>query len=427
MAALSPLAGPAIDILQPLALALAQGFLVGVERGWRRRDAEAGSRAAGLRTFALAGLFGGLSGLIGQVAGPVAMSAMLLAFAAVFLAFQLRESAADHDFSATSAVAGLITAVLGALTFTVPAGVIAAVAVAHVTLLAFREPLHLLLQRLTWPEVRSAVLLLAMTFIIAPLLPARPIDPWGAIALRQLWWMTVLIGAASFAGYVALRALPTAAGLTLSALVGAVVSSTAVTLDLARRAAAGEAPQQLAVASAFAASAVMALRMGVIVAVVAGGALATAGPPLAAAFVVSASLAVILGRTKDKESEPPKLGSPLDLMTVARFGLILAVLTATARLIGAFWGPRAFLPFAAAAGFADPDAAILAIGQTPGIAPALAGDAILLAAAAAMSLKMVVAFTAGRAAFGRAYLLGSLAAVAAAGATWGAMQAMGWP
>jgi len=34
--------------------ALAIGLLVGIERGWRERDAPAGSRTAGVRTYTLA-------------------------------------------------------------------------------------------------------------------------------------------------------------------------------------------------------------------------------------------------------------------------------------------------------------------------------------------------------------------------------------
>ncbi len=60
-----------LDVMQRLAMALALGFLLGVERGWRHRDAPEGSRAAGLRTHAVIGLLGGVSGALLPAIGSV--------------------------------------------------------------------------------------------------------------------------------------------------------------------------------------------------------------------------------------------------------------------------------------------------------------------------------------------------------------------
>ena len=54
-----------IDLLHRLGVALAIGLLVGAERHWRERDEPGGQRTAGVRTFGLIGLFGGVAGAIG--------------------------------------------------------------------------------------------------------------------------------------------------------------------------------------------------------------------------------------------------------------------------------------------------------------------------------------------------------------------------
>ena len=51
-------------LLPRVALALGIGLLIGLERGWRTREAESGSRTAGVRTFAISGLLGGITGAI---------------------------------------------------------------------------------------------------------------------------------------------------------------------------------------------------------------------------------------------------------------------------------------------------------------------------------------------------------------------------
>ncbi|MGZ5277024.1 MAG: MgtC/SapB family protein, partial [Caldimonas sp.] len=61
------------------AAALAVGLVVGLERGWREREQAEGSRVAGLRTFALIGLFGGVTGALADRFGAWAFVAGLLA------------------------------------------------------------------------------------------------------------------------------------------------------------------------------------------------------------------------------------------------------------------------------------------------------------------------------------------------------------
>src|SRR6516165_7884895 len=48
------------ELISRLGVALGIGLLIGLERGWRRRGATPGSRALGIRTFALSGLLGGV-------------------------------------------------------------------------------------------------------------------------------------------------------------------------------------------------------------------------------------------------------------------------------------------------------------------------------------------------------------------------------
>ena len=58
------MSGVSLSDLMGVGIALAAGLLIGLERGWHQRDIPDGHRVAGLRTFALIGLLGGLSGLL---------------------------------------------------------------------------------------------------------------------------------------------------------------------------------------------------------------------------------------------------------------------------------------------------------------------------------------------------------------------------
>src|SRR5690242_12371341 len=103
-----------LDLFQRLALALAIGLLFGVERGWQERERKPGSRAAGIRTFALIGLLGGVWGLLVPLAGAVTLGFAAMGFAIGFTFFEWRETRASGGFSATGLVAGLLAFALGA-------------------------------------------------------------------------------------------------------------------------------------------------------------------------------------------------------------------------------------------------------------------------------------------------------------------------
>ena len=66
--------------LARLAIALAIGLLIGLERGWSSREEKEGGRAAGIRTHALSGLLGGVSGQLSSLTDPSVLGLAFLAF-----------------------------------------------------------------------------------------------------------------------------------------------------------------------------------------------------------------------------------------------------------------------------------------------------------------------------------------------------------
>lgn len=122
------------ELMTRFALALGIGLLIGLERGWRMREDAPGSRTAGIRTFAISGLLGGVTtglahamGGAATIGGGLIIGASFAAFSAVILVFCLEENRADQRFSATTAVAAILTFALGAYAVAgdtdIPAGV----------------------------------------------------------------------------------------------------------------------------------------------------------------------------------------------------------------------------------------------------------------------------------------------------------------
>lgn len=404
------------ELFQRLTAALAIGALFGIERGWKQRSEEPGSRAAGLRTFTLAGLLGGIAAVLGSDLGPAAFAAIALAFSVLFGMFQWRDTSADEEFSVTSTVAGLLTFTLGSLAGLGYLHEAATAAVAAVCILAFKDSLHAWLRGLTWPEIRSAFLILAMTFIALPVLPSAPVDPWGLIRLRDLWFLTILIASISFAGYIAVRMLGRRAGLAVGAVAGSVVSSTLTVAELARRRRRGSLTLLDATAAASLTTLVMLVRILLLVVFLAPQLNALLLPILgpSAAIAAAGALYLLLPRAGSAEEQLlPGLKSPLDMRSVAGFALLIGGLNVCVALASRWVGDISLLPLAALGGLADVDAVILNVTRLSEPSPHLAAGAILLAAAANMVSKSVLAFVAGGARFGACFSASALLVVAA--------------
>ena len=271
------------DLLSRFAVALGIGLLIGLERGWRTREMQSGRRAAGIRTFAVSGLIGAVVATLGQAdgsGGGFVLGAGFVAFAAVMIVFR-REKPGKRQFSATTAIAAILTFALGGFAVIGDMRVAAAMAVATAGILAAREDIHSWAARITWPELRSALVLLVMTFIVLPVVP-DPIGPFGGANPREIWLIAIVLACVSFLGYVGVRALGVAGG--------GLASSTAVTITNARHAAAGEATPALLVGGVALATAVSFLCVIAIVAVIQSAPLWLIAPPLLAATAVSAAL-----------------------------------------------------------------------------------------------------------------------------------------
>ena len=384
------------ELFQRLAVALAIGLLIGLERGWQLREEAEGERTAGLRTFALTGLLGGICGALSNVTGPLVLAAALLSFAAAFTLFSWLEATSESNFSVTGVVAALLTFVLGAYAMLGNPTVAVAAAVSMAILLAVKKPLHSWLRQLSWLEVRAALILLAMSFLLLPLLPDRPIDPWGALNPTEVWWLAILIAGVSFGGYVAVRVMGDKAGIAAAAVAGGVTSSTATTLSLARLGHEHPEASSLLAGGILIAGVTMMVRVVAIAGALNPSLIGGLGAPAAAgAAVLAIGGAMLLLRDGEPMVERPllELRSPFELTTVLKLAGLIAVVMVLTKVMSASAGARGLYLLAAASGVADVDALTLSVSRLAGsqIAAVDATTAILLAAGVNTAAKAAMA------------------------------------
>ncbi len=410
-----------VDLLYRMGVALAIGLLVGAERHWRERDERGGLRTAGIRTFALTGLLGGIVAALAWQGGPVdAAGAVLfglcfIAFSGVFGLFKWREAKAEHSFSVTTVVAGQATFVLGALAVAGDTRVAGAAGVAMTAILFSRELLHGFLARLAWVEMRSAILLLAMTFVALPLLPNHPVDELLGLNPARIWLLAIILAAVSFAGYAATKLFGVRRGRLVAGAAGGLVSSTAVAIANAR----ASTPQHEAmslVAGALVAGAVSFARTALLVGVLARSVGVILVPALVAGACVQTLLAFALIRRGHAGTDvEPAVGNPFELIPVLQIAALLAGVGVIGRLASERFGDAGAYVIAALSGLADVDAVSLAVASlVPAtLASRSAAMAVGIAVVSNTMAKTAYGFIFGTRRYGMAFGAVSLTALVA--------------
>jgi uncharacterized membrane protein (DUF4010 family) len=379
--------------LVSLGYAGAIGLLIGLERGWTERGADDGHRVAGIRTFGLLGIIGGVAGLI---TGPIALAIVLLSGSVLIVGYWRQTSVSDGQ-SATGAIAGLLVLGLSALAASGQPETALAGAAITMFLLSSRQRLHKLVNDLTAQEMRAAAEFAIVALVLFPLAPDRGIGPFSAINPHHLLFVVVLVSGISFAAYLAGHHVSRGKGPMLTAAAGALVSSTAVTAALARRMRSDAGDGSLRV-SLLIASIVGGLRVLALIAFLAPAALANSAYAILPGLAILVAAAAWGGGGKAPVSEEwAPVGNPLELGAAVTFAAIAAAATIGARLASSAFGSSGSLAVYTATGMADVDAAVLAVSSlTVPEQAMLASPALAAPVAANMLLKAVTTMVLSR-------------------------------
>jgi uncharacterized membrane protein (DUF4010 family) len=340
-------------------VALGVGLLIGIDRERNKGDGPT-RHPAGLRTFTLAALLGAVAVAIGNEIMMAAVALGMVGFAGLSY-----WRARDSDPGLTTETALVLTTLLGGLamrepTFAAGLGVVVAV------LLAARSPLHRFARSvLTGDELRDLLIFAGATLVVLPLLPDKPIGPYGALNLRMVWTIVILVMAVSALGYVAVRVVGPRYGLPIAGLASGFISSSATIGAMGARAAREPELMKPAVAGAVLSSIATIAQLAILIA-------ATNMETLKAlwlALVLSGAAAMLYGgvfmlwalkqKTRNEEAE----GHAFSLTTALTFAAILAIVLLAAAAAQNLFGEAGVLVAAAAAGLADTHSAAVSVAS----------------------------------------------------------------
>ena len=402
--------GTDLERLPAFAASLAIGLLIGLER-----ERHPGAKA-GLRTFALVGLFGAAAALLSEKTGsPAILIAGLLLVGAMIIAAYARDEE-QHEPGTTTVIAVVVCYVLAAMVWLDFESLAVMLAIVTTSLLYFKSELRGITEKLERRDLISMLQFAVLTFIVLPILPNQDYGPYAAINPYQIWTMVVLISGVSLAGYVAMRMVGLRYGAPLLGVFGGLVSSTATTLVYARHSREHVDMRGTAVTVIVLANLMLLVRLAILTAFVSPAILGTVLPVLGGGLLVGLA-GLGFGnawRAWGGISPMPDIKNPTELRTALTFAAGYAVVLLLAAWLSDIAGAAGLYVVALVSGLTDVDAITLSslrLFNINNLASGQVATAVVLAIIANTVFKLgLVLVAGGRPLFGRC--AGNMAAVA---------------
>ncbi|MDR0226193.1 MAG: DUF4010 domain-containing protein [Burkholderiaceae bacterium] len=375
---------PYLEILVRLALSLALGLLIGLERERRGKE-------AGLRTFGFICMLGALGGLLGMAAALLVLA--LVGVLAILLNVQTLRAGQGAELTTSAAM--LVTCLAGVLCGQGHTISPAAVMVLATALLAWKERLRGFTAGLTESEMRSALLLAILAIVIYPALPEGAVGPWKLVEPRAAWVTVILIAGIGFVNYI-LWKLYGARGTELSGFLGGLVNSNFTVIEMSSRVVATQgAYVGTAYRGILLATSAMVLRNAGLLLILAPVALLGATGGFALMMLASAVLVLLsYGRRGQRRAEPApdiQLDLPFSLPLALKYGLVFLILHVVGGLTQRHFGDAGFYFVSVVGGLmssASAVAAAAALASQGSVSPITAGTGAVLASLTSIAFSM---------------------------------------
>lgn len=347
------------ELFGRLGVALGLGLLVGLQR--QRTD----SRLAGFRTFPLISALGALCGLLAPHFGGWVIAGGFASLALVIIGGRLPLRQAEEDPpGVTTEIAMLVMFAVAVYGMIGSTAVAIAVGGATAVLLHLKPQLHTLAAKIGDPDFTAIMQFALISLVILPVLPHQNYGPFDVLNPFKIWLMVVLIVGISLGGYIVYKFVGARAGIWASGILGGLISSTATTVSLARRSQQDGQNPALGSFVILLASAVVFLRVVILVGATAPAFARFAVIPFLVMFTVLAFLGWLnLRRVETSASSMPVQENPSELKPAILFGLLYAGVLLAVAAAKQFLGDTGLFGVAMLSGLTDMDAITLSVTQ----------------------------------------------------------------
>jgi uncharacterized membrane protein (DUF4010 family) len=383
-----------LELFVRLLVTIGVGLLLGLERE-HSALLKKEPVFAGIRTFVLLALTGFTGGALHFLLSPWVFAAILLSVMSL-TAISYWITSNKGDIGATSELAGLLTMILGALTFLGYIEISLMITVIVLVLLSTKMQLMNVIGKITNEEIYALVRFVVMALIIFPFLPNENYGPYQVINPRDIGLVIILTSGLGFLGYVLMRFLGAKKGILLTGILGGLVSSTMVTWVFSKKSKEGDSLNSLYTSAILAACTIMVVRVALWVFLFNKLLLVGLALPLSILFLTAAGASIYFYVRNKKNSSAEKqlpLGKPLEMTNAILFGVLYVVILLVITFANDYFGDEGIFITSGIAGLSDVDAISISISKMSviTISASTAQNAILIATLANTISKFGIA------------------------------------
>jgi len=383
-----------LEILIKILISTALGLIIGLERE-RKAKTEA---FIGIRTTPLIAILGTLSSFVYE---NYWNGIFIFSFGALIL-FSLINYFKDieKDVGITTEIASIIAFIIGVLVYYNHIYISIFIALLTTTLLALKPILEKFAKSLSLEDIISILKFLLVVVVIYPLLPDRNFGPFDAFNLKSIWKVVIIVSTLDFIGYVLIK-WKGAKTLWITGVVGGLISSTAVSYQLARKT--KEYPKLLYQSSIGIALAwtIMNIRVIILVGLISLELAKAIFLPLVLASIIFLIIIFIKYRENFAHYSSDSginISNPFELWSALQFGIIYAFIKFSIEFLDHIFGSKGIYLASFISGVIDVDAITLSLANIVKENPSsieIATKGILIAVISNSFFKFIYVFLFG--------------------------------
>ncbi|WP_282180291.1 MgtC/SapB family protein [Maribacter stanieri] len=373
-------------------ISLGIGLILGLEREYNNLKEDKGF--AGIRAFPIVAILGFA---LGSLTDIYTVWLPIVAFGAFifFLGFNhLYKETIAYERSFTTNLALIATLLLGLMVSAAYYRNAVATAVIIVTLLSLKTRFHTVISNITSDELFALIKFSIIALLILPFLPNNNYGPNELLNPFEIGSIVVIVSFLNFIGYFLVKFVGSKKGILLTAILGGLISSTAVTWSYASRSIESPELSKKYAAGIIIASAIMFPRLALLTYIFNSALFMYVAIPFAIFSIICLTVSLVL--IKEDSNKPDtniKLGNPMNLLNAIGFGVIYVIILFAVFYSNQFFGESGLYYSALIAGLADTDAITISLAKfaLDGEKLKLASSVIVTAVMSNMLVKLGIA------------------------------------
>tara|TARA_R110002074_G_scaffold167299_2_gene328322 strand:- start:671 stop:1942 length:1272 start_codon:yes stop_codon:yes gene_type:complete len=338
------------------------GLILGLEREYNNLKRESGF--AGIRGFPIVAILGFTLGSLTELFS-FWLSIIGLGTFILFLGFNnFYKEEYNFKRSFTTNLALIATFVLGLMVSAEYYRNAVATAVIIVTLLSLKTRFHSVISNITSEELFAFVKFSIIALLILPFLPNNTYGPNDLINPFEIGSIIVIVSFLNFIGYFLVKFVGSKKGILLTAILGGLISSTAVAWSYASRSIESPELSKKYAAGIVIASAIMFPRLAFLIYIFNNTLLTYLALPFGIFTLICLIVSLILIKDNtDKPETDIKLGNPMNLLNALGFGVIYVIIQLAVFYSNKLFGESGLYYSALIAGLADTDAITISLAK----------------------------------------------------------------